>query len=266
MDMGLRDAVVLVTGGASGIGRACVDAVLAEGARVILVDRNPDGANLASELKAIGHNVEFARADVTSEADIIDAVHRSTELYGRLDSVIACAGISGPVGSTVSEIAIEDWDRVMAVNVKGNFLIAKHTLDLLVKSTVATIVFLGSDSALVAFEGMAAYSTSKGALLMLTRSLSVDHPNVRVNCLCPGVVDTPMSRADLGNPDGFAVAALSVMPAHQVAKHAVFLASPVSAPINGTSLVADFGYLARSSQPQLRFDTNSSHEVRDLDE
>ena len=251
--MRLRDRVVLITGGTSGIGRACVLAMLAEGAKVLIVDRDPAGDEVASDLRLNGHSVEFAQADITVETDIRRAVQKAKDCFGQLDTVIACAGISGPVGSTAIDISVEDWDRVMAVNVRGYFLIAKHTIELLSESEVATIVFLGSDASIVAFEGMSPYSTSKGAVLMLTKSLSVDHPQVRVNCLCPGVVDTPMSRADLGFPDGFDGSNLPIMQAHQIAQHAVFLASPISAPMNGTSLVSDFGYAARSALPPLEF-------------
>lgn len=100
---------------------------------------------------------------------------------------------------------------------------------------------------------MTPYSTSKGAVLMLTRSLSVDHPGLRVNCLCPGVVDTPMARVDLCRPQGFAGTSLPVMQPQQVAGRAAFLASPASAPINGAPIVSDFGYVARSALPPLDF-------------
>lgn len=253
MDMHLRDRVVMVTGGASGIGHACVEALLAEGGRVLIVDRDFGGAAVAEKLRSRGHAVDFAQADLSSEADVRMVARAAEDLYGRLDSVVACAGISGPVGVKASEVSVEDWDRVMAVNVRGNFLLAKHTVGLLQQSDVSTMVFIGSDSAIVAFEGMSAYCTSKGAVLMLTKSLSVDHPQIRFNCLCPGVVDTPMSRADLGRPEGFAGSGLPVIQPEQVARQAVFLASPVSAPINGTTLVSDFGYTARSALPSLDF-------------
>lgn len=253
MDMRLRDRVVLVTGGASGIGRACAEAMTVEGAKVVIIDRDPAGAAIASQLAGKGHEVEFMQADVTEEADVRRCVQATKDLFNQLDAVIAGAGISGPVGTTVVDISVDDWDRVMAVNVRGNFLLAKHAIPLLTQSDVSTMVFLASDSALVAFEGMAPYSTSKGAVLMLTKALAVDHPQIRVNCLCPGIVDTPMSRTDLGRKEGFASTNIVVVQPQQIAAHAVFLASPVSAPINGTSLVADHGYLARSAQPALDF-------------
>ncbi|MCZ2820258.1 SDR family NAD(P)-dependent oxidoreductase [Modestobacter sp. VKM Ac-2977] len=256
MDLQLRDRVALITGGASGIGRACADALAEEGAQIALLDRDPAGEEVAALLRDRGHEALFVRADVTVEADVRTAVAAVLDRFGRLDTVLGCAGISGPAGTPAAEVSVADWDQVMAVNVRGNFLLAKHTVPALRPSPVATIVLIASDAALVAFEGMSAYNTSKGAVLMLTRSLSVDHPEVRVNCLCPGVVDTPMSRADLGRPDGFAGSDLPVMQPADLARHAAFLASPVSAPINGTSVVSDFGYLARPAVPPYEFATD----------
>jgi dihydroanticapsin dehydrogenase len=161
--------------------------------------------------------------------------------------------VSGPVGSALDEIGTSDWDQVMAVNVRGNFLIAKHTVAHLQASDVGTIVYLASDSAFVAFEGMAPYTASKGAVVMLAKAITADYPDIRANALCPGIVDTPMSRSDMGHPDGFEGSGFPVIPPHQLAKHVLFLASPVSAPINGTTLVSDFGYLAKSALGSLNF-------------
>ena len=249
MDMQLRGRVAIITGGASGIGLACVDALVDEGAKILIVDRDGAGLDVARNLGLKGHKVEFAQADITSETDVQKAVRCATDVLGQIDMLIGCAGISGPVGQTAANISVDEWDRVMAVNVKGNFLVAKHALPFLNESDAASVVFLASDAALVAFEGMTPYCTSKAAV----KGLCVDHPKVRFNTLCPGVVDTPMSRGDLGCPEGFDGSGLPVMQARQIAKHAVFLASPISAPINGTSVVSDFGYLARSALPPLQF-------------
>ncbi|EME51046.1 2-hydroxycyclohexanecarboxyl-CoA dehydrogenase [Rhodococcus ruber BKS 20-38] len=248
----------MITGGASGIGRACVDAMTAEGAHVLIVDRSPQGQAVADAHRERGARVDFVQTDITDEAQVRRAVDYALDVFGGLDTVLGCAGISGPVGALATEVGVDEWDRVMAVNVRGNFLIAKHTINHLQSSDVGTIVFVASDSALVAFEGMSPYSTSKGAVLMLAKSLSVDHPTVRVNVLCPGIVDTPMSRADLGYDEGFAGTSLPVIPAPQIAGHAVFLASPVGDPINGTALVSDFGYLARSAVGTLGFTRESA--------
>lgn len=253
MDLHLSDLVVLVTRGASGIGLACVEAALAEGANVAIADRNPRGVELADSLSRDGHDVVFTQADLSIEPDVRRCVKETLDRFGRIDVVIACAGVSGPAGVSTEHITVEQWDQVTAVNVRGNFLLVKHTVPHLRQSGAAAMVFLASDSAMVAFEGMVPYTTSKGALLMLTKALSVEHPGIRVNCLSPSVVDTPMSRTDLGRQDGFVEANLPVMHPQHVAALALFLASPASAPINGTSLLADHGYLARSAQPVLEF-------------
>jgi NAD(P)-dependent dehydrogenase (short-subunit alcohol dehydrogenase family) len=253
MDLQLEQRVAVVVGGASGIGRAGVDVLVDEGADVLIVDRSREGAAVSTEHRERGAAVEFIQADITEEADVRRAIAYAVDTYKGIDTVVACAGISGPVGTAAADVAVQDWDQVMAVNVRGYFLIAKHAIPHLQRSEVGTVVLLASDSALVAFEGMTPYCASKGAVLMLAKSLSVDHPPVRVNALCPGIVDTPMSRRDLGRPDGFAATGLPVASPHQIARHAVFLASPVSAPINGTAVVSDFGYLARSAVGTLDF-------------
>jgi dihydroanticapsin dehydrogenase len=237
MDLALSGRSVLVTGGGSGIGRACAELFAAEGARVLTLDLRGD--------------VDLV-ADVTDEGAVRAAVDRAAERHGGLDVVVCCAGISGPVGTAATEVSVADWDAVFAVNVRGPFLVAKHAARHLAAASSPAIVMLGSDSAVVAAPGMAPYCASKGALLMLARALSVDlaQDGIRVNCVCPSVVDTPMSRADLGVvAEGFADAPFPVQTAQDVARQVAFLASPASASVNGTHLLADFGTTARSSLP-----------------
>jgi dihydroanticapsin dehydrogenase len=253
MDLELIGRVAVVTGGASGIGRACVEQLVAEGAKVAIIDRSSEGRAVAAELASPGRDVSFVQCDVSIESEVREAFASVVEQHRAIDALLCCAGISGPVGATAPDISAEDWDRVMAVNVRGTFLAAKHALPALVQSPVGAAMFVASDAALVAFEGMAPYCSSKGAVVMLAKSLATDFPTVRFNCLCPGVVDTPMSRADLGFPDGFAATNVPVIQADQLAKQAVFLVSPASDPINGTTLVSDFGYVARSALPPLEF-------------
>lgn len=253
MDLELTDRVAVVTGGASGIGRACVERLVDEGAKVVILDRSPAGRDVAADLTRHGRDVTFVQCDISIEPDVRAAFASVIDKHGGIDALLCCAGISGPVGATAPDISVEDWDRVMGINVRGSFLAAKHALPALTQSPEGAVMFVASDAALVAFEGMSPYCTSKGAVVMLAKSLSTDFPTVRFNCLCPGVVDTPMSRADLGFPDGFAATNLPVIQADQVAKQAVFLVSPASQPINGATLVSDFGYVARSALPPLQF-------------
>ena len=253
MDLGLKDRVALVTGGASGIGRACVEALVEEGVAVGIVDRSEDGERIAQAHRRAGASVVFARADVTKEDQVERAIGEIVGAFGQLDIVLACAGVSGPVGTRLAEITVEAWDRVFAVNVRGNFLIAKHAIALLERSDIGSIVFLASDSAFVAFDGMGPYTASKGAVVALTKAFAVDYPKIRVNALCPGVVDTPMSRMDMGLPDGFSGSSFPVLSPRDVAHQALFLVTPVNSSVNATALVADFGYLARSALGALNF-------------
>lgn len=255
MDLGITGKVVAVTGGASGIGRATVDALLAEGARVVILDRNPTGESIAEQLRAEGYPVSFVATDVTDEANVAASINSLVAEQGALDMVVGCAGISGPVGKRISEVDAAEWDRVMAVNLRGNFFVAKHSVAHLEASDIGTMTILASDSAVVAFEGMGPYNASKAAVVMLAKSIAVDHPKLRVNAVCPGIVDTPMSRADLGLEEiGFVGSGLPVMQASQIARQVVFLASPVSAPMNATTLLSDFGYAARSALGGLDFE------------
>jgi dihydroanticapsin dehydrogenase len=253
VDLQLNDRIAVVTGGASGIGRACVEYLVTEGARVAILDRSASGRQVAAELTGQGHIVEFFSCDVAAEPEVSAAMRHVVHTWGGIDALLCCAGISGPVGATATDITVDEWDRVMAVNVRGCFLAAKHALPELTASPIGAVIFVASDAALVAFEGMSPYCSSKGAIVMLAKSLATDFRDVRFNCLCPGVVDTPMSRTDLGLPDGFAGTDVPVIDAAQIAGQAAFLVSPVSHPINATTLVSDFGYVGRSSTPPLQF-------------
>ena len=238
MQLDLAGVPVVITGGASGIGRASALAFAGEGARVGVIDRTP------AELPG----VVSVSADVTDEAALAEAVNSLARELGGISIAVACAGTSGPFGAAVEEITLEDWNRVLAVNVTGQFLLVKHALPYLRRAASAAIVLMGSDSGFVAAPGMTPYNASKGAVIQLTRALSVDLAPIRVTCVCPSIVDTPMARADLGI-DSFEGAGYPVQSADDVARSVLFLASPATSAVNGTTLVSDFGYLARSSFP-----------------
>ncbi len=247
MDLQLSGTTALITGAASGIGRATALALAAEGVRVALLDRD------AAALDETAHECRDAVVrvvDVTDEAQVADAVSTSVEELGGLDAVVCCAGISGPVGSSIEEISLLDWNAVFAVNVTGAFLVVAQARPALRASAAASVVLLASDSAFVSSRGMAAYCASKAALVQLGRSLSVDlaGEGIRVNSVAPSIVDTPMSRGDLG-ADAFVDPSFAVQTPEDVASHVLYLVSPRSRAINGTTILSDFGYSARSGFP-----------------
>ncbi len=253
MDLELHGRTVLISGAASGIGRACAWAFAREGARLALLDIDADtGHAFAAELgDRAGVDVTFVATDVAVEQEVAAAVQSITARYRGLDVVVGCAGISGPFAKSLRQTTTEAWDAVMAVNVRGPFLLVKHACAHLACSDAPAVVLLASDSSFVAAPGMVPYNASKGAVLQLTRALSVElaDQSIRVNCVCPSIVDTPMSRTDLGRTAGFRGVPYPVQTAEQVADHVLYLSSPRSTPVNGTSLVSDFGYLARSAFP-----------------
>ncbi len=236
LDLGLAGRRVVVTGGASGIGAAVVGVLRDAGARVTAIDLR-------------GADVD---ADVTREEQVASAFARvSAEFGAAVDGLVCCAGISGPVGTPAAEVSATDFARVQDVNVLGAFLSVRGAAPLLRAGADPSVVLLASDSSFTSAPGMAPYCTSKGALLALGRSLAVDlRPDgVRVNCLCPSVVDTPMSRTDLELPQGFSGSPYPVQTPEQVAGLVALLLSPLTAAVNGTHLLADFGMSAASPFP-----------------
>ncbi|WEK62467.1 MAG: SDR family NAD(P)-dependent oxidoreductase [Candidatus Microbacterium colombiense] len=247
MDLHLTGTTALITGAASGIGRATALALAAEGVRVALLDRDPAALR---ETAAGCRDAVILVADLTDEEQVRAAIGGGVAELGRLDAVVCCAGISGPVGRGIEETALAEWNAVFAVNVGGAFLTLKHALPALRTAPAASVVLLASDSAFVASAGMAPYCASKAALVQFARALSVDlaDSGIRVNTVAPSIVDTPMSRGDLG-AEAFVDPGFPVQSAAEVAAHVVYLVSPRSRSVNGTTLISDFGVSARSGFP-----------------
>lgn len=246
MDLGLQGRVALVTGAAGGIGAAAVHRLAREGARVVALDHD------AEALVQVGDaEVLRVEADVTDAAAVDAAVDAAVSRFDALDIVVACAGISGPVGTLLGDVAPDEWSRVLRVNVTGTFLVLRAAIPALRRSDAASVVVVASDSAVATAPGMAPYAASKAAVLQLARAASVDlaPDGIRVTAVCPSIVDTPMSRGDLGLDGGFSDQPYPVQTADEVAAQIAFLASPLARAVNGTALLSDFGYTARSSFP-----------------
>ena len=244
---------VIVTGGASGIGEASVRRFVEEGARVALFDLDEArGRALAAETGASYH-----RVDVTDDAEVGAAIDQVAAELGGLDVLHANAGTARAGGSL--DQTEEDWDFVFDLNVKSVWLCSKHAFPHLVAAGGGSIVITGSTSGMVGFPGVIAYTASKGAVINLTRSLALEYAEhgIRVNCVSPGHIDTPLSRGHFTDPDdpsaldaGFAMLAeqLAVKrmgTPEEVAAFCVFLASDDAAFCTGGIHVCDGGLTAQ---------------------
>lgn len=248
---GFQGKAAVVTGAASGIGRAIAEALAARGASVVVVD--VDGAGAAAAAAAIGARAVAVAADVATDAGATAAADGARDAFGRLDVLVNSAGVQR-YGSVV-DTPEETWDEVLAVNLKAVYLVARRCVPLIEGTGGGAVVNIASVQALSAQRGVAAYAASKGGILALTRAMAVDHaPRVRVNAICPGSVDTPMLReaAALFSDDPDAAVRRwgamhpigRVAQPSEVAEAAVFLASPAASFITGAALLVDGGLLS----------------------
>lgn len=241
----------LVTGGSSGIGLATAELLAARGARVVCASVTPPKA-------AVHDAITYVETDVTDESSVAAAVAHAVRHHGGLDVLVACAGIQRY--GTAADTPRTTWEEVMAVNVEGAFLAAKHALPALRASGAGSIVLVSSVQAFVTQKNVAAYTASKGALNAFARSLAVDEAafGVRANTVCPGSVDTPMLRVAAagfaGSPEeadeliatwGRSHPLGRVARPADVAEAIGFLASDRAAFITGIALPVDGGLLAQ---------------------
>ena len=245
---------VVITGGASGIGLATAQAFLDEGAHVGIISRSRQSLDTAMQgplSKYQDGRCHGIVADVTDETAMANAFKEFDTLLQGISTVVASAGIEGEMGNAVQDVTSRDFLRVLEVNVLGVFHAVKHALPFLAEERHASITIIGSDSGFVAAPGMLAYNASKGALVQLTRALSFElfeSHRIRVNSVCPSIVDTPMARRGLGI-DSFDDVEFPVNTPRDIARTVLFLSGEGSRAINGTNILSDFGYSARSSFP-----------------
>ncbi|MGQ4600921.1 SDR family NAD(P)-dependent oxidoreductase [Nocardia sp. R6R-6] len=254
INLGFQGRNVLITGGTSGIGLAVADLFAGEQARVGIIGRSPERMDSALKTLRAAHpeaKIVGAVGDVADEDSMRNAVTSIVSEIGGLDHVVNSAGIAGALGETVDQVQAADFLEVQKINVLGAFLAAKLALPYLKEGVDPTYTLVGSDSGFVTAPGMLAYNASKGAVAQLTRALSVElhEPHgIRVNSVCPSIVDTPMSRDGMGI-ESFAGVDYPVSTPENIAWLVLSLASPNSVAVNGVSLLADYGYHARSSFP-----------------
>ena len=252
--MRLADKVALITGGASGIGRATALLFAREGAAISVVDLDEAGGQAVThEIVDNGGKAIFVRCDVSQASDCQRAVQQTVDRLGGLDILFNNAGIIRR--ATVLETSGEEWDRVMAINVKSVFLLSKYAVPVMAQAGGGVIINTASGWGLVGGRRAAAYCASKGAVVLLTKAMALDHGdrNIRVNCLCPGDTDTPMLRHEarqLGESDERFLAEAAERPLQRIGKPediaqaALYLASDASSFVTGTTLVVDGGGLA----------------------
>lgn len=250
----LAGRVAWISGATSGIGEATARLFAQEGARVALVGRRAEtGQKIADEITAAGGEALGIACDVGSEAEVRSSLEKTAAAFGGLHIVVNNAGMVAV--QLLDESSEEDWDRVMAVNVKSIFFSTKHALPYFRKQRGGYIVNVGSISSFVGQASTPAYTTSKHAVLGLTRSIALDYAvdGVRCNCVCPGITDTPMLRQHLDStPDPEATLAgrlrrvamgVALTPA-DIARSILFFSCEDSSGVTGTSLTIDCGYLA----------------------
>lgn len=249
----LNGKTCFVTGGASGIGRATALLMAQEGARVVLFDRNPEqGAEVLAEIEALGAEALFRSGDVTSRADIAGGIEATLGRFGRLDCAFNNAGIEGAHARLVDYDEAE-FARVMAINVTGVFLCLQQEIPAMQKGGGGAIVNTASVTGLVGWRGAPAYSASKHAVIGLTRSTALEcsRQGIRVNAVCPGVIETPMGARVLQENPGAREIITARHPMQrlgapeEVARAVVWLLSDASSFTTGHALTMDGGLVAQ---------------------
>jgi len=249
--MRLQQQVALITGGTSGIGEATALLFAQEGARVALTGRNEKRGHAVTEaiLKAGGHAI-FLRTDVRKAAECERAVTETAKAFGRLDILFNNAGIFYPHDTL--ECSEQEWDEQIDINLKGTFLMSKAALPGMIEQGRGVIVNNSSGWGIVGGDRAVAYCASKGGVVLMTKAMAIDHgrQGIRVNCVCPGDVETPMLPQDAkmrGQKWEDYIAGCANRPlgrvgtAEEIAKAVLFLASDDSSFMTGAALVVDGG-------------------------
>ena len=247
----LDDRVAVITGAASGIGAACALRFAAEGAHIAGLDVAEPSATHRDAIEKAAPGALWEHVDVRDETSIERAVAAALARFGRIDLLVNAAGVSG--FGAVDELAAEEWDRVVGINLRGTYLVSKHVVRAMKAQRSGSVVNLASVEGIEGVQAQAAYNASKGGVVLLTRNMAIDYGGfgVRVNCLCPGFIDTPMT-AVLKTP-GLEEIRQRFIDLHmlkrpglpeEVAACALFLCSDDASFVTGHALVVDGGMTA----------------------
>jgi NAD(P)-dependent dehydrogenase (short-subunit alcohol dehydrogenase family) len=251
----LEGTVALVTGGASGIGRATALTFAREGAKLIIADMNEDrGQQTVHLITEKGGEAIFVRTDVSKAVEVQALISTAVETYGRLDCAHNNAGISSRPRAPLHECTEETWDRVLAVNLKGVWLCMKYELIQMLKQSSGTIVNTASIMGLVgSWSGTAAYNASKHGVVGLTKTAALEYATsgIRVNAVCPGYIHTPLIEEALTSNPALEAQIITRHPVgrmgrpEEIAEAVVWLCSDAASFVTGHTLTVDGGYVAQ---------------------
>jgi NAD(P)-dependent dehydrogenase (short-subunit alcohol dehydrogenase family) len=251
----LSGKAAIITGAASGIGQACAELFAEQGACVLAADWNREGGErVAALIRDRGFEAAYCYADVSQAADVERMVRTAVERYGKLDALVSNAAVQ--VLATLTGTTEEAWQRMQSVNLQGVFLCSKYAIPEMVKSGGGSIVNMASALGLVGDPDLAAYGAFKGGVIAMTKAAAIGYgpQGIRVNCICPGDVNTPMVQ-DFFNkapdPEAFRrevaghYALRRIAEPREIAEVAAFLASDASSFITGSAIVADGGLTSK---------------------
>lgn len=249
----LKDKVALVTGGSSGIGRATALACAREGAKVAVADIGVAGGEETAQLvKDAGGEAIFIKADMTKAADLEAMVDTIVKTYGRLDCAHNNAGIEGALGKTANYDEAE-WDKVIAINLTGVWLCMKYEIPQMLKNGGGSIVNTASAAGLLGVPNMPAYAASKHGVVGLTKTAALEYAKagIRVNCVCPGIIQTPMVSRLTGERPGMFEKIATAEPIgrigkpEEIAESVVWLCSDLASFVTGHAMSVDGGIVAQ---------------------